>query len=203
MCPRILKQELILSGLQKQVLVGYLLGDGHIETWKNSLVARLKVEQSLEQKEFVDWLFKIFEGFVKTPPNIKSKSIYFNTLSSSQFYFYREVFYPKGKKIIPDNIEKLLTPLSFAVWYMGDGSIKSKECNGRIINTHAFLEIEINKVCQILNRKFALQSSIRRQKDGLQIYISAKSAEKLITLITPHLLPYFKYKLPNLSADRV
>lgn len=48
MRPRILKQELILSEFQQQVLVGYLLGDGHLETWKNSHVARLKVEQSLK-----------------------------------------------------------------------------------------------------------------------------------------------------------
>lgn len=197
MRPRILKQDLNLTEFQKQVLIGYLLGDGHIEIWKNSTVGRLKVEQGLEQKEFVEWLFEVFGDFVKTPPKPKIKSLYFNTLSSEQFYLFHKSFYLNGKKIIPETIDSFLTPLSLAVWFMGDGSIKSRECNGRIINTHAFNEVEINKVCQVLNNKFSLQTSIRRQKDGLQVYISAKSAKILIDLISPHLLPYFNYKLPR------
>src|SRR3989344_4519251 len=190
MRPRILKQELVLSEFQKQVLIGYLLGDGHLEIWKNSQGARLKVEQGLEQKEFVKWLFEVFEEFVKTPPRFKPKSVYFNTLSSNQFYAFHKKFYLKGKKIIPDNIDIDLTPVSLAVWFMGDGSIKSKECNGRIINTHGFKEHEISKLCQILEKKFSLQVSIRRQKDGLQIYISAKSAGRLYEILFPHLLPF-------------
>lgn len=200
MRPRILKKELLLTEFQKQVLIGYLLGDGCLETWKNSKVARLKVEQSLVQKEFVDWLFEIFKKFTKTSPKsnqIKSK---FNTLSSNEFYEFHKMFYIKQKKVIPKNIEQLLTPISLAVWFMGDGSIKSKECNGRILNTHGFTEPEVAQLSQILNDKFKLLTSIRRQKDGLQIYISAKSAGALIKLISPYLLPYFTYKLPKLKS---
>ena len=193
----ILKQELILSDFQKQVLIGYLLGDGHIETWKNSQAARLKVEQGLVQKEFVDWLFEVFGEFVKTPPKLKQKSVYFNTLSSSEFYEFHRMFYLNGRKIIPNDLDLLLKPISLAIWFMGDGSVKSKETNGRIINTHAFTEVEINKTCLLLKEKFALQTSVRRQKDGLQIYISAKSAGVLSNLISAYLLPIFNYKLPR------
>ncbi len=200
MRPRILKKELILGEFQKQVLVGYLLGDGHIETWKNSQVARLRVEQSLKQRVFVDWLFEIFKDFIRTGPTVKKTKVYFSTLTSKQFFLYKQLFYLNGKKIIPNDIENLLTPISLAVWFMGDGSVKSKECNGRIINTHGFNENEIIKLCQILTRKFSLQTGIRRQKDGLQIYISAKSAGVLTKLLTPHLLPYFYYKLPKFKS---
>jgi hypothetical protein len=194
---RILKQELVLSEFQKQVLTGYLLGDGHIETWRNSQVARLKVEQGLAQKEFVNWLFEVFGEFVKTPPKLKPKSVYFNTLSSYQFYVFHRMFYLNGKKIIPNDLDLLLTPISLAIWFMGDGSVKSRETNGRIINTHTFTEVEINKTCLLLKEKFALQVSIRRQKDGLQIYISAKSAITFNDLIAKHVLPSFYYKLPR------
>lgn len=193
----ILKQELVLNEFQKQVLTGYLLGDGHIETWKNSQVARLKVEQGLMQKEFVDWLFEVFGEFVKTPPRFKPKSVYFNTLSSSEFYLFYRMFYLNGRKIIPNDLKLLLTPISLAIWFMGDGSVKSKETNGRIINTHAFTEVEISKTCFLLKEKFSLQASIRRQKDGLQIYISAKSAVIFNNLIAKHILPSFYYKLPR------
>lgn len=203
MRPRILKYESSLNEFQKQVLIGYLLGDGHLETWKNSQAARLKVEQGFKQKEFVNWLYEVFKSLVKTFPKEKVNKIYFNTLSSSQFYIFHTLFYKNGKKIIPDNIEQLLTPLSLAVWLMGDGSVKSKECNGRIINTHGYKKEEVNKICQILNSKFCLQTSIRRQKDGLQVYISAKSAEILNNLISQHFLPSFIYKLPRIKVNRL
>ncbi len=207
MSPRILKKKLPLNEFQQQVLAGYLLGDGCIETWKSVTkqiqVARLKVEQSLTQVEFVNWLFEIFKEFIKTPPKSKKHNIYFNTLSSNIFYEFHKMFYQNHKKVIPENIEQLLTPISFTVWFMSDGSVKSKECNGRILNTHGFTEIEVTRLCQILNQKFDLITSIRRQKDGLQIYISAKSAGVLTKLISPHLLPYFIYKLPNLKVNRL
>lgn len=203
MCPRILNKELFFTDFQKQVLIGYVLGDGCLEVIGKSGKARLMVEQGLKQKELVDWLYKIFSEFTKTPPKeknyINKNSIYFSTLSSKQFYIYQNIFYKDKKKILPIEIEQLLTPLSLAVWFMGDGSVKSKECNGRIINTHGFNEQEVNKICEVLNKKFFLQASIRRQKDGLQIYISAKSAGKLYEIIFPHFLPTFYYKLPKMK----
>jgi hypothetical protein len=200
MRPRILKQELILSEFQKQVLVGHLLGDGHLETWKNAEVARLKVEQGFKQEVFVNWLFEVFRSFVKSAPRAKKGSVYFNTLGVKQLFEYRNMFYSNGKKIIPENIDTHLSPISLAVWFMGDGSIKSKQCNGRIINTHGYTKAEIEKLCQILKDKFTLRTSIRRQKDGLQIYISAKSAGVLTNLVSPYLLPIFNYKLPKFRS---
>ena len=212
MRPRILKQELSLTEYQMQILIGHLLGDGCLEICGNSGKARLKIEQSIKQREFVEWLYGVFKDFTKTLPKEKNylssnskgyfrkNSIYFSTLSFKLFYEFHKMFYLNHKKIIPTEIENFLTPLSLAVWFMGDGSIKSKECNGRILNTHGFMKPDIQKVCHVLNEKFQLKSSIRRQKDGLQIYISAKSAQVLNDLIHPYILPYFYYKLPKFKS---
>lgn len=201
MRPRVLAKS-FLNDLQKEVLIGLLLSDGCLERWRSSKTARLKVEQSLKQAMFVNWLFEVFADLVKTPPREKrNKSLYFNTLTLGHLYPFYETFYPKRKKVVPDSIEGLLTPLAFSVWFMGDGSVKSKECNGRILNTHGFTKPEIERLCEILNRKYGLKSSIRRQKDGLQIYISAKSAGALTKLVAPHLLPCFSYKLPKNSGS--
>lgn len=212
MSPKILLEEQSLSEIQKDILIGYLLGDGCLYPLPNSPKASLKVEQSLKQREFVDWLFGVFRIFTKTPPKEKhyicsnkkgvfpKNSIYFNTLSFNFFYIFYKMFYKNRKKIVPNKIEQLLTPISLAVWFMSDGSVKSKECNGRILNTQGFTETEVKKLSQILNRKFSLKTSIRRQKDGIQIYISAKSARDLYYLISPHMIPFFKYKLPKFKS---
>lgn len=197
---RILKNDLKLSGLQAEILVGLLLGDGCLEKTKNSLGARLKVGQSIKQIEFATWLYQQFLDFVRTPPRIKNRKVHqevvFNTLTHPIFKVFYDLFYPKGKKTIPDDINKFLTPTAFAVWFMGDGSVKSKECRGRILNTQSFSRSDIERLILILENKFNLQSSIRMQKDGLQIYISAKSAFILNDLLKDRILPYFRYKLP-------
>ena len=158
---RILKNNLEFSKSQKEILVGLLLGDGCLERTKNSTGARLKVSQCLKQKELVLWLYKNFSGFVATQPKRYREELRFNTLTHSCFKYFYDMFYPEGKKIVPNNIRDLLTPAAFAVWFMGDGSIKSKECRGRIINTQGFSKPDIEKLIVTLKEKFNLISSIR------------------------------------------
>ena len=207
MRPRILKDELVLSDYQKETLIGLLLGDGCLERSKNSPGARLKVGQSIKQNEFVVWLYKIFKGFVQTPPKVKQtqrnaikhEEMVFNTLTHPCFRSFHEMFYQNSKKVIPESIDQFLTPTALAVWFMSDGSVKSKESRGRILNTQSFIKPEIERLIAILKSKFNLKSSIRTQKDGLQIYISAKSAEALNSLLKDKILPSFYYKLPMKS----
>lgn len=196
MSSRILKNNLDLSALQKEVLIGLLLGDGCLEKYKNSTGARLKVAQCIKQKHLVWWLYKNFVSLIGTPPKRYRDELRFNTLTYKCLKYFYDMFYPKGKKIVPEKIKDFLTPIAFAVWFMGDGSIKSKECRGRILNTQGFNKPDIERLITVLKDKFNLISSIRTQKDGLQIYISAKSAELLQGLLKDRILPYFYYKLP-------
>lgn len=201
---RILKNKVVLSEYQKEVLIGLVLGDGCLVVQNNPAFARLQVCQSLKQQEFVLWLYKVFTNFVRTPPKIKERfrngkhyrEMWFNTLTYLSIKEFYDIFYKNRKKIVPEDINHLLTPTAFAVWYMGDGSIKSRECRGRILNTQGFNEPDIERLITVLTDKFDLISSIRTQKDGLQIYISAKSAEILDNLIRDKILPSFQYKLP-------
>lgn len=201
---RILKDNLMLSELQKEVLVGLLLGDGCLEKSKNSTGARLKVDQCIKQGEFVGWLYEIYKNFVGTPPRLKKsfkkgtmhEGLVFNSLTHPSFKPFYDLFYPKKKKIVPESINNLLTKTAFAVWFMSDGSVKSKECRGRILNTQSFSKSDIERLITVLGEKFNLKTSIRMQKDGLQIYISAKSAESLNELLKNFILPSFQYKLP-------
>jgi DNA-binding transcriptional regulator WhiA len=201
---RILKKNLELSEYQKQVLFGLILGDGCLVRWKTTKATRLSVCQSLKQKDFVVWLYKVFKEFVRTPPKPKIRyrngkqntEVWFNTLTYPAFQNFYDLFYPQGEKIVPESIDQFLTKTAFAVWFMSDGSVKSKQSRGRILNTQSFTRPDIEKMVVILKSKFNLQSSIRTQKDGLQIYISGKSAEILDNLLREKILPFFYYKLP-------
>src|SRR3989344_6680836 len=121
------KEKLKLSDYQKEVLIGLLLGDGHLETQNNGRTYRLKIEHTYWQKDYTNWLYKIFQEWVLTPPQEKQqivsgvvyKKYWFSTVSHGAFRFYAQQFYNKHK-ILPKLINKWLSPIVMAIWFMDD-----------------------------------------------------------------------------------
>lgn len=192
---------------QKSIIVGNLLGDGHLETQTKGKTYRLRVEHSISQKTYVDWQYQKMAGLVGTPPRVNLKSrngkvsqnCKFDTLSSSSLRFFGQSFYQNGKKKIPRIIKKLLTPLALAVWFMDDGSIKSNHHRALVFNTQCFSEPDLKKLQQALAENFGIETVLRKQKEGKQIYVLSQSVEKFIKIISPNLLPSMKYKLGRVN----
>lgn len=203
------KKELKLTKRQREILTGKLLGDGHLETKDNGRTYRLKIEHSVKQKEYVDWLYGEFKEWIRTEPQLKERYVklrsvegmyrkyWFNTLSSGKFRFYAQQFYGNRKKIVPKLIRKILTPLALAVWYMDDGSIKSNAHRTVLFNTHSFDKKNIKLLQDALMENFNIKTTIRKQKEGLQIYVLSESVDNLRNMIEKHILPSMKYKLPK------
>lgn len=203
------KRRLKLSPRQREILLGKLLGDGHLETHNAGRTYHLKIEQSERQKFYVDWLQSEFQEWIRTPAQLKEqkqiyrgqertyKKYWFNTYSSGAFRFYAQQFYRNGKKEVPKALYKWLTPLSLAVWYMDDGSIKSNAHRTVLMNTQGFDRKSLQYLQEALRKKFEVKSVIRKQKDGTQIYIPSESVDTFLTLIHPLILPSFRYKLPK------
>lgn len=201
------KKQLKLTKRQRQIIIGKLLGDGHIETQNKGRTYRLKIEHSVIQKEYVDWLFNEFKDWVRTKPQIKEQKIkdrtyqkyWFNTLSHGAFRFYAHQFYQRNKKVVPKLIHRWLTPLSLAVWFMDDGSIKSKYHKARIINTQGFNKREVQALIKTLKESFGLECKLRKQKEGYQIMILSESADKFARLIRNFIHPSMNYKIKGLG----
>jgi|SRR3990167_1395078 len=202
------KRTLKLNGDQRSILVGTLLGDGHLETQNNGRTYRLKIEHSAKQSAYVDWLHLQFKDWVLTPPKLKLKRLknvelenyYFQTLSSGQFRFYAKEFYDESKhKRVPRQIKRWLTPLALAVWFMDDGSSKSKQHRALIINTHSFSKKELAILQEALLLNYVIEARLRPQKEGLQLIVAGRSAEEFVRIIRPYVLPYFYYKFGALE----
>lgn len=199
------KKTLKLSELQKEVLVGTLLGDGCLETQNNGRTYRLKVEHSLQQKKYVDWKYEVFKSWVLTEPKIRKYSAFgldrnnyrFSTVSNGSFRFYAQQFYQNSKKIIPKLISKLLTPLALAVWFMDDGSTKSNQHKALVIHSQSFSKFDLQRVIKVLENKFQIKSVLRKRQDGsgYVIYLLSETIDKFIPLIGEYILPSMKYKL--------
>ena len=197
------KKTLALSRKQRAVLVGLLLGDGYCETMNQGRTYRLKVEQSIRKSAYVEWLYEIFRDFVLQEPKSKKKTrngkitenIGFTTVSHASFRFYAQQFYPNGKKVVPKGIAKLLSPIGIAVWFMDDGSRKSKSHRTLLLNTQGFQKREVRALIDAFELRFRISTEIRKQREGYQISIPPSSVDRFIGLIDPYILPSMRYKL--------
>lgn len=192
------KQNIALTNNQKEIIVGTLIGDGHLESIGLN-TARLKIEHSISQAKYVDWLYEKLANLTRAKPSLKRKedslNYYFQTYSLCPLKDLHTQFYCKRRKTVPPNIVDYLTPLGIAVWFMDDGSVKSKQCRGRYLNTQGYTLEEIDLLREALRNKFGIHTTIREQKDGLQIYIPSNQSSKLTELIGKYIIDSMRYKL--------
>lgn len=197
------KRTIRLNTIQRSIIVGTLLGDGHLESQNNRKTYRLKIEHSAKQLAYVLWLYKNLQFLVQTPPQSKRKVLnkaeyenyYFQTLSLGQLRFYGQQFYnEKGHKQVPRQIKRWLSPLALAIWFMDDGSIKSMHHKALIFNTQCFSRKDVIVLQNALILNFNIESKIRKQKEGPQILVVGRYAERLVETIRPYVLSELTYK---------
>lgn len=210
------KKGLKLTKFQREIIIGTLLGDGHLETINNGKTYRLKIEHSAKQKEYVEWLYNQFKSWVNGStkfwdrisrfPNdsIKiSQKCGFTTYSHGMLRFYGKQFYSKkGIKAVPKLIEKLLSPTSIAIWYLDDGSFKSQRHKTFIIHSYGYTKNGLKRVQKAFTR-FGIKTKLHKQKreKGIywRIYVLSESAEKFAEMVKPIIgqIPSMRYKLGN------
>ena len=198
------KTTLRLSDVQREILVGILLGDACLETQNAGRTYRLKIEQGIAHADYVQHLHSVLRDWVLSPPRPKqgqtrgvtTLNLAFQTVSHTELSLYGELFYRNRRKIVPEPIGELLTDRGLAYWFMDDGSMKSSESKGVLFNTHAFNLDDIDRLIEVLE-KFGLLARVRRQSDGNQIYVSGASYERFVELVDPYVIEAMRYKVPQ------
>jgi LAGLIDADG DNA endonuclease family len=107
----------------------------------------------------------------------------------------------KYRKIVPHNIEELLTPIGLAHWIMADGFGDIDERTATLC-TDNFTKKEVEQLVKVLSNKFGLIATIirRTKDDGIicwRIRFSSKSKNitNLRAIVVPHMIPSMLYKV--------
>lgn len=169
-----------------------MLGDGYMRCKMN---AHLQITHSINQKDYVDWMYRVLKSFILTPPkeyqgNGTRIGYRFFTRSLPCFTEIYHQFYQNKKKVIPLDLE--LDPLMLAVWYMDDGSRCDKSC---YFNTQQFPEQEQELLIRLLLKNFGLHARRDRDKNYYRLRLNVKESKKLVDLIRPHIIPSMAYKI--------
>ena len=179
------KKEYELSLIQKEVIIGIILGDGFLDRAKPTHNTRLRIEQSYPEKEkYLINLYKLFKPMTTMAPTILTRkdkrtgtttqSLYFRTLSMYCLNYYYDLFYKDKIKSIPRDLGKLLTARGLAFWIMDDGG-KSVH-NQTILHTRAFKLEDVKYIQSILLENFDLTTRLEEKKktSGLYLYLLDK-----------------------------
>lgn len=196
-----------------EIIDGILLGDGSLDKRKGFL----RIEQASAR---YGWLYHIKHNLLKlgassslTDITIKNNKYIdnrrINTGESKVLYTpcYVEIqeqikrWYPYDKKIIPHDV--LITPLSVAYWFCGDGSYQ-KDGN-LMFYTNSFSENEVIFLANKFNNFNVRAKCVPHRKNEFIIKITKRNdAYKLKKLIEPYIPECCMYKLqhvrPKLSS---
>lgn len=202
--------KLLLTKRQEEILVGSILGDGCVYPIAVS-AAKSKnccyyFKQSWENKDYVFWLYQELKSICPSEPKQRkdNKQWYFYSYFSRDLVPWRRKFYPRDKKVVPQDIAVILTSsLSIAIWYMDDGTLDYRpnyHCSFSL-STHSFSLKDTWKLVDVLGRNFGIKASVSnnliRGTRYPRIYIGKEGRDRFVQLISPHILDCFKYKLPQ------
>ncbi|MBD3261455.1 MAG: hypothetical protein GF334_07205 [Candidatus Altiarchaeales archaeon] len=179
-----------LTHRQEQILIGDLLGDGAlVPTSPQS--AYMQFGHAIDQEQFVRWKMSEMEPLSSNVSSyLKHNSLLCKTWTSPVLGEWYKTFYPRGKKEISSKIIDMLGDLGLAVWYMGDGSL--------IRNTpviHVGLSVDVTAIVSALNKKFGPVFKEKRYEKEWHIKVKDRSA--FFGIVTPHIIEYFRYKVPE------
>jgi len=190
-----------LTDLQKQLLVGSLLGDGGMRA-TSPQSARFNEGHSMKQSAYTDWKAGLLGPFVssfhKGTKIDKSTGKVFHTRivashACPQLRPYYDLFYPapEHKRIFPASLPDLMTPFVFAVWYMDDGSVTVK---GYPRIAFGLDDLSLERACKAL-RNLGLRPKVYGEGGGRGIHFPKQTmiVRNMIEAFVPECMAY---KLP-------
>jgi hypothetical protein len=173
-----------LSEVQREVVIGTLLGDGSVRCKTNAL---LEINHSIKQRAYVLWKYEQLADLVATPPkerpgNAGRVACRFVTRSLPALTPYYRMFYANGRKAVP---EVELTPLTLAVWLMDDGC---RSRNAVYLNTQQFDRASQETLLRLLREQWSIDGALNRDKQYHRIRLTVESSKRLAGLVDPFVL---------------
>ena len=199
------RSQFTLSADLKAILFGLLLGDLCANKEKRSVNARLLFSQGTIHNEYLFHLYDLFKHYCLTEPKVSNRSpdkrtgkiytsVSFNTRALPCFNELYDLFYPEGKKVVPLDIEDLLTPLGLAYWICDDG--KYVDSGGLRLCTNSYSIQDVTRLKDVLITHYGLICTIHKTQKGQHlIFISKNSMDKLRSIVKQHMVPNMLYKI--------
>ena len=187
-----------LTEVQKQVLIGGIIGDMCIFKDKNGTYHRMNLAHSIKQKHYLIFKAKLLGDLFYPPTERKwvdsrTNNVYHEIrIQSKTHRLFSELYakwYREGRKVIHDDVWQL-NELGLAIVYFDDGW---KSSRGYSIAMDDYSPGDIQKFAKVLTEKFDLACTVPDLNRS--VYIKAESAERFRELISPFLTSGMEHKI--------
>lgn len=189
----------------KAIFVRLTLGDGYLTPFVGaSRRSRMEIKGDNKNISYLRWLRLQLRpiGVSDLKPKKNYHQHRFYTKTTEEIGKLRKLFYPRGRKIVPRGIKKLLkSPLSLAGWYQDDGSLdcRSKYHYNAMFATYCFSFSDCRLLARTLRKNFNLDVRVckccMRGKTRPKLYITSSSMARFMGLVKPYINPCFRYKI--------
>lgn len=172
---------------------------------KRSKNALLGFKQSEANSQYFWFVFTLLSHYCSTYPLLvkgsrlgkQTRGLKLETRSMPCITALYNLFYPDGKKVIPQNIYNILTPAVLAHLIMGDGSAQR---HGLILCTDSYSpsDQDVVRLLNVLIIKYRLKCTLHYHTPTQpRIYISERSMPLLqtIVLLRTHMCSNMLYKI--------
>ena len=190
------------------IVYGMLLGDSSIISDKRSrsqnvMISTTQGEKQLDYLRLKQQMFGA-ENFAiyKSKSGYCDNAVYIGRLMTD-INIANHVLadcYINGKKTVTKAMADKLTPISLALWYLDDGTIRHRNKDDRNrpaiqISTCGFSKEENEILIEMLQNRFGVESNLRLEKNKYwSIYITANGTEVFLNLIKDYIPKSMKYK---------
>lgn len=202
----------VLTELQKEIAIGQFLGDGCLLAFGDR-VAEIQESKKEDDKEYLEYIKTISSGWFDIYQDKKSgyDSHMFcgRSARSADLYNYLKdssTFknIPKEQRLLEGIIEKI-TPLSLAIWYMGDGSLAHTDNQqDRALLAICRYDTEADQaIIKSIFAKFELYPIFYKDSNGYnRLRFNLNDANHLFDIIAPYIPPCMEYKIPDVFKGR-
>lgn len=181
------------SNIQKEIILGGLLGDGCLRRIGNEKF-QYRETHCKEQDDYLLWKSGYFK--VKTMGKHKRGGLYLETFLSTTFRQRYIDFYQGTKKHkVPKDIT--ISPLVLAIWYQDDGSFVDGDKKAIKICTNCFNEPSIETLRTFLKQRYDINTKTTVVRDTeLIITLGTKETRKFFNICGEYIHPVMRYKVP-------
>ncbi len=192
--------------IDKEILLGTLLGDSSLQTYTAGKTWRLRFIQ--KDKDYLFHLYEIWKPFVKTEPKLSddgsgNKRWYFNTIVIPELKLFVDEtqiytciggrWVKKVPKLWPA-FSNTLTNRALAYWYMDDGSKKSN-AQAYYFCTDCFSLEDVKFLGSIFLKNWDIHVGYHKKGVNYRIYIPTSSVAKFKNLVEKYVVETMRYKL--------
>lgn len=203
------QNSIVLSSNILQLITGHILGDGHLYYIKPpALNSGFTITQERKHADVIEWTRQLFTSH-GLPCKVyirKDDASVLYTPRAPVFTWLRRLWYPRGKKIVPDNLA--LSPIALLAWYLGDGTLCKRA--GVVLHTEGFEFHDASNLSNHLNTTFNLCANVKERyyppnswaknreipKPYLYIPRSNGNLQRFFDIIGPCPTPCMQHKWP-------